>query len=143
MGILEEMVESGQPIRTVSPHDSVLDAVGEICRWHVRAVIVGSVVDPVGILCERDVLERLVLAGLDPAVTRVDRIMSKPVVCLPATSTAEEALAYMHEHRFHQVPVAGQEALLGVISASDLRRWAMVRQAIELDALTSYVTLGR
>jgi CBS domain-containing protein len=143
MSMLEDVIETGQPLRTVSPADSVLDAVNEMCRWHVRAVIVGSAVDPVGILCEHDVLERVVRPQRDAATTPVASVMSQPLVCLPASASPEDALGYMREHHLHQVPVAGEEALLGVVSATDLRRWAIERQRFDLDALMSYVMIGR
>jgi len=143
MSTLEDVIETGQPIRTVSPDDAVLEAVNEMCRWHVRAVIVGSAADPLGILCEHDVLDRVVRAGLDPATTKVASVMSTPLVCLPGSASSDEALTYMSEHRVHQVPVAGDEALIGIVSATDLRRWTLARRETDLSALTSYVMTGR
>jgi CBS domain-containing protein len=143
MGKLEDLLETNQPLRVVSADDSVLAAVNAMCRWHTRAVIVGSAADPVGILCERDVLDRVVRPQRDPATTRVASVMSAPLVCLPASASAEEALAYLDEHHLHQVPVTGEEALIGVVSASDLRRWALARRELDLDMLTSYVVMGR
>lgn len=142
MGTLADILDVGQAIRMVSPADSVLRAVDEMCRWHVRAVVVGSVADPVGILCERDVLERVVRQGIDPAIANVARVMTSPLVTLPASATPDEALAYMREHRLHQVPILGDEALIGVISATDLRHWAIMARERERDAFESYV-MGR
>jgi CBS domain-containing protein len=142
MGILEDVMETGQPLRIVAPEATVLAAVNEMCRWHVRAVIVGSAADPVGILCESDVLQRVVRPGLDPATTPVASVMTAPVVCLPARATPEEALTYMRERRLHQAPVTSDEALIGVVSASDLRRWTLARREIEVAALTCYVMTG-
>ncbi len=139
MSRLEDVIEMGLPMRVTSPDSSVLEAVNEMCRWHVRAVIVGSAVDSVGILCERDVLERVVLPQLDLRTTKVASVMTTPLVCLPASASPEEALAYMHEHKLHQVPVTGENAIIGVISATDLRRWALAMRELELDAFTSYV----
>ena len=140
---LEDIVETGQPIRMVPPDATVLEAVNEMCRWHVRAVVVGTAADPLGILCESDVLDRVVRPQLDAATTTVASVMTAPVVCLPAWATPEEALTYMRERRLHQVPVTGNEALIGVVSASDLRRWALATRDLEVEALTSYVTTGR
>ncbi len=142
MSILRDIIELGHPTRTVSPDAPVLDAVDEMCRWHVRAVVVGDEADPVGILCERDVLERVVRAHLDPATTKVGAVMSAPLVSLPESATPDDALEYLREHKLHQVPVAGDEALIGVVSATDLRRWALSQRELELAAFTSYV-MGR
>jgi len=129
-------------MRTVSPDDTILEAVEELCRWHVRAVIVGSPSNPLGILCERDVLERVVRPRRDPEGTTVSAVMTTPLVSLPASATPEEALLYMREVGVHQIPVAGDEAIIGVVSATDLRRWALRMREGEVRALTSYVMGG-
>jgi CBS domain-containing protein len=137
---IEDVIDMGQSIRTTSPQMTVREAVTDMCKWHVRALIVGDASDPIGILCERDVLERVIAAGLDPATTTVEQVMTSPLVCLPASSNAEEALEYMRNHRLHQVPVLGDEALIGMVSATDLRRWALESRDSEIRALRSYVT---
>jgi CBS domain-containing protein len=114
-----------------------------MCRWHVRALVVGDPDDPVGIVCERDVLERVILTGLDPRETKVADVMSTPVVSLPAHSGAEEALAFMRRHGVHQVPIQGDEALIGVVSRTDLMAWALRNREYEITTLTSYVVSGR
>lgn len=137
---IEDVIESGQCVRTISGRATVKQAAAEMCRWHIRALIVGDATDPVGILCERDVLERVVAKGLDPATTIVEQVMTSPLVCLPAGSTADEALDYMRAQRLHQVPIVGDEAIIGMVSASDLRRWALQSRDSEIRALRRYVT---
>lgn len=137
---IEDVIESGQCVRTISGRATVKQAAAEMCRWHVRALIVGDAADPIGIVCERDVLERVVAKGLDPGTTIVEQVMTAPLVCLPASSTADEALDYMHTHRLHQVPIVGDEAIIGMVSASDLRRWALENRESEIRALRRYVT---
>jgi len=139
MTVLEDLLELGQPMRTIPPEASVQEAVEELCRWHVRALVVGSATDPMGILCERDVIERVVRPGLVAGETTVASVMTAPLVCLPASASPEDALAYMRARRVHQVPIAGEEALLGVVSATDLRRWALAQRELEVMALESYV----
>ncbi len=137
---IEDLIESGQFVRTVSKRATVKHAAAEMCRWHVRALIVGDATDPIGILCERDVLERVVAEGLDPEETRVEEVMTAPIACLPASSTVDEALEYLHTHQLHQVPIVGDEAIIGMVSATDLRRRALESRESEIRALCHYVT---
>lgn len=157
MGTLEDVIASpdygyqrGQgaprvclPVRTTAPNATVLDAVEVMCRYHVRAVIVGEPSDPLGIVCERDILERVVLPQRDPATTLVVEIMTTPIFQLPLGCTPQDALDYLQLHHVHQVPVAGEEGLVGVVSSSDLRAWALRNLESEVDALISYVVFGR
>jgi len=49
MGTLADVLEPlGRPIRTTRPDATVLEAVEEMCRWHVRDLVIGDATDPVG-----------------------------------------------------------------------------------------------
>ena len=142
MGTLEDVISSPS-VRTTSPDATVLSAVEAMCRWHVRALVVGDPAEPLGIFCERDVLERVVLAGRAPATTLVGSVMTAPLFFLPLDCTPEDALTYLSHHRVHQVPIAREEALVAVVSSSDLERWALRNLEAQVQALTSYVMSGR
>ncbi len=139
MCMLRDVIETGPSVRTVRPDATVSEVVREMCKWNVRAVLVGDAVDPLGIICERDVLERVVIPHLDPQTTSVASVMTTPVVWLPATSSAEDALSYMHANGVHQVPVSGEESFIGLVSCSDLETWALRSKDSEITALMSYV----
>lgn len=139
METLKEIVEiTGRGVFTTTARATVMEAVELMCRQHVRALLVGDVGNPEGIISERDVLERIVLQNRDPYATRVELVMTAPLVSLPADSTASEALAFMRTHKVHQVPVVAEEAIVGVVSSTDLMRWATRAQEREIVALTEY-----
>jgi len=142
MGTLEDVISS-PAVRTTSADATVLSAVEAMCRWHVRALVVGDPSEPVGIFCERDVLERVVLVGREPATTLVGSVMTAPLHFLSLDCSPEDALTYLSEHRVHQVPIAREEGLVGVVSSSDLKRWALRNLEAQVQALTSYVMSGR
>ena len=48
------------------------------------------------------------------------------------------ALEFMRQHKLHQVPIVGDESLIGVLSSGDLMRWAAQAQAHEIQTLTEY-----
>ena len=64
--------------------------------------------------------------------------MTAPLVSLRDDATGSEALAFLHTHHVHQVPIVSDEAIVGVVSSSDLLRWATREQASEIRALTEY-----
>lgn len=139
MSTLRDIVEAtGRGVFATIPSATVIDAVDIMCKEHVRAVLVGDVANPLGILSERDVLERVVLERRDPETTRVEFAMTAPLISLPADATASEALAFMHTHKLHQVPIVSEEAIVGVVSSTDLMRWATREQEYEIRTLTEY-----
>ena len=118
MNTLREIVETtGRGVFATSPLAMIVDAVEVMCREHVRALLVGDVGNPLGIVSERDILERVILPNRDPA---------------------SEALAFMRTHRLHQVPIVTDEAVVGVVSSTDLMRWATREQEYEILALKEY-----
>lgn len=139
METLKEIVETtGRGVFTTTARATVMEAVELMCREHVRALVVGDVGNPEGIISERDILERIVLQNLDPLTTLVELVMSAPLVSLPADASASEALVFMRVHKVHQVPIVTEEAIVGVVSCTDLMRWATRTQEREIVALTEY-----
>lgn len=140
MNTLRDIIEetAGRGVYATARGALVIDAVELMCREHVRVLLVGEMANPEGIISERDILERIVLVNRDPHTTRVEAAMSAPLVFLPADATASEALAFMSTHRVHQVPIMSDEAVVGVVSSTDLMRWATREQECEIRALTEY-----
>jgi CBS domain-containing protein len=129
---------NGRPVCATDPQATVSQAIEHMCKNHVRALLVGELDDPIGILSERDVLERVLRTHLNPDDTPVESVMTTPLVSLPEDSAPAEALAFMCEHRLHQVPIVSEEAVIGVISSTDLLRWATHAQESEIRALQDY-----
>lgn len=139
MTTLREIVETnGRGVCATEPHAMVSEAVELLCQKHIRALLVGDSADPVGIICERDVMERVIRMNRNPRTTPVEAAMTTPLVSLPEDSTPSEALAFMREHKLHQVPIMSEEAVIGVVSSTDLMRWATRAQEDEIRALTDY-----
>jgi hypothetical protein len=42
----------------------------------------------------------------------------------------------------HQVPIEGDESLIGVVSSTELQRWALAARQLEIEAFVAYV-MGR
>jgi CBS domain-containing protein len=139
MHTLQQIVEmKGCAVHATQPTAMVIEAVEQMCRLHVRALVVGELDEPLGIIAERDVLERVVLRGLDPKNTPVEAAMTTPLFSLPADSPPSMALEFMRQHKLHQVPIVGDESLIGVLSSGDLMRWAAQAQEHEILTLTEY-----
>ena len=74
---------------------------------------------PIGIFTLIDLLERVTLAGrsLD---TPLGKVMSSPIVTLPSTATAADALGVLAERRVRQIAVIDGEKTIGLVSERDL-----------------------
>lgn len=75
----------------------------------------------VGIVTDRDITVRAIAAGLHPAITSVDLVMTEKVRwCSPAQSP-EEALQQMAAVQIRRLPVVdADERLVGIVALGDL-----------------------
>jgi CBS domain-containing protein len=104
-------------VTLVSPEDTVQNAARAIADIDSRFILVGVDERVVGILTIRDILIRLVAAGLDPTATPVSQVMSSFLFTCTEEDTAENVAERMAEHRIEQMPVLDEGGrLVGVIT---------------------------
>jgi len=97
--------------------DTVQNAARAIADIDSRFILVGVDERVVGILTIRDILIRLVAAGLDPTATPVSQVMSSFLFTCTEEDTAENVAERMAEHRIEQMPVLEEGGrLVGVIT---------------------------
>jgi CBS domain-containing protein len=95
-------------------------AVGTMSREHVSSIaIVDADRRPVGIFTLTDLLDRVVIPGLD-LITPVISVMTPAVGRLDELATAQDALSMMAQLGCHQVMITREGRLVGVISERDL-----------------------
>jgi len=139
MSTLADVVElNGRCVLATQSDARIIEAVEQMCHQHVRALLVGDLAEPIGIVCERDILERVILSHGDPDTMKVADAMTAPIVCLSVECTPDEALLFLRQHHLHQVPIIAEEAIIGIVSSSDLLRWATKEQEHLLRDLTDY-----
>lgn len=103
-------------VTLVPPEDTVQNAARAIADIDSRFILVGVDERVVGILTIRDILIRLVAAGLDPTATPVSQVMSSFLFTCTEEDTAEKVAERMAEHRIEQMPVLDEGGrLVGVI----------------------------
>jgi CBS domain-containing protein len=94
-----------------------------------------------GIFTERDVLRKLSLSGLNPAVTPVREMMTTPVELATLATGPGEALSTMLERHFRHLPVVDNSGkLLGMLSIRNLLEQRIGDLIQELQSLEQYVT---
>ena len=92
-------------VTLVPSEDTVQNAAQAIADIDSRVILVGVEDRVVGVLTIRDILIRLVVAGLDPTPTTVSQVMSSSLFTCTEEDTAESVAERMAEHRIEQMPV--------------------------------------
>lgn len=109
-------------VKTVRTDDSALDAVVKMNKFRIGSVIVTNNGRPVGIITERNILERIVEPRLDPSTVRAKDIMSSPVITIDPNAAVEEAAQIMARKHIKKLPVVDGGKIVGVVSTSDIVR---------------------
>ncbi|MBV8507606.1 MAG: CBS domain-containing protein [Alphaproteobacteria bacterium] len=104
-------------VTLVPSEDTVQNAARAIADIDSRVILVGAEDRVVGVLTIRDILIRLVAAGLDPTTTPVSRVMSSSLFTCIEEDDAESVAERMAAHHIEQMPVldAGGR-LMGMIT---------------------------
>ena len=108
-------------------------------RQRIGAIVVLDGTRLVGIFTERDVLRRVVGAGLDPKHSLVADVMSPGVITIGPEATIEQTMTIFTEKRCRHLPVLQGGAIRGVISIGDCVKAVIDEQKHEIDDLRRYI----
>ena len=135
---LAEIVSAKSPeTHTLTPDDLVSDAIDKMSNRNIGAlVIISEDKSVVGIFSERDLLNRVLVPGLDPKTTRISEVMTGEPICVETSMSVEEAMHKVTEKRIRHLPLVSAGKLQGLISSGDLTAWAVSAQKAEIDGLS-------
>lgn len=108
-----------QAITTAKPTDLVADAAKRMRERGIGALLVVEGNRLVGIFTERDALNRVLAAGLDPASTRLAEVMTAEPQTISPETPFRSALHLMYENGYRHVPVVVDGKPVGMVSARD------------------------
>ncbi|MFH1814175.1 MAG: putative nucleotidyltransferase substrate binding domain-containing protein [Pseudomonadota bacterium] len=104
---------------TLPPDTSIRDAATLMTEQRVSSVLIVSQGRLSGVVTDRDLRSRVVAQGTDTSRPLSDIATLRPLT-MDVRNPAFEALLLMTRHNIHHVPVTDGDALVGVITATDL-----------------------
>lgn len=124
MKALSEVADyMAQGIKSVSEDASIQEAGRLMAKFNIGSLLVVKKGEFVGILTDTDLARKGMTKGVNPEKTRVQSLMSSPIISIESTKTVEEAHALMKAKGIRHLPVTESGKIVGIVSLSDLIRY--------------------
>lgn len=119
-------------VYSIESDRTVLEAARFMMEHRIGALPVLSGDELIGIISERDIMNRVVAVGRQPGTTRVSEVMTARPRTVPSDETVENCLFLMREFGFRHLPICDGKNLKGLVSSRDI----LLRELAERDSDT-------
>jgi trk system potassium uptake protein len=116
-------------------------AVREMNVHNVETVIVTRAGEPVGIVTDSDILDKVVMKGEDSDQVYLKSIMTSPVVTLSTRGTVAQAIQLMRINQVKRLPITDSAGVIGLVTQQALAN--AVRTSVIEKTLSKYRTVIR
>ena len=137
---LRELLQhKGSKVYHIEPGATVMAASLMMREKKVGALLVIHDEKIVGILTERDILNRLVAESGNAEEVKVEEIMTAEVIAIGPSRTIREAMQVVTEKRLRHLPVVEDGRIVGMLSGGDLTRSIVAEEEGFIHTLYEYI----
>lgn len=105
---------------TVTPTASVTKVADIMVNEGVGSVIIIKEDEPVGIICERDLLEKVISSDMKPSEVTARDIMTQPLITTKPGTDMLDAMRTMIQNNIGHLPVVKNGKLMGIVTVQDV-----------------------
>ena len=142
MNTIEKLLDNNNEIWTISPDDTVFDAIKKMNEKSVGALPVVADEKLVGIISERDYARKVILEDRRSKDTKVKEIMTEHVYHVSPVQKIEECMSIMTERHIRHLPVVTDGKLSGMISLGDVVKYIISDQQFKIEQLEKDISWG-
>jgi len=132
--------EKGKNLHSISVDASIQEAIKQMVANRIGAILVEDEGQIVGIWTERDLLRNSILSDFDPQSSRIGDYMTKDLVTVDASENIYRIMDKILGLRFRHLPVEKEGQIIGLLSAGDVLKAALVEKIREFDRLNEMVS---
>jgi CBS domain-containing protein len=115
---------------SLDENETVVKAAKTMTENGVGALIVTRKSEPIGIITERDVLNKVVAAEKDPRKVKLSEVMSSPIKTIEYSARVGDAISMMIKYGIRRLGVVKDGRIVGLISQRSLYSSGSSRQVV-------------
>jgi CBS domain-containing protein len=125
-------------VPTISPDVTVKDAAVKMEKTDSGSLIVVDGVTALGIVTEKDIVQKVAAEGFDSAKVLVEDIMTSPLITIPSTSTVRQVSEAMRTFKVRKIVVMDEkEQIVGLVTSVELAKWCSAQNNYSDPALNA------
>jgi len=133
-----EVLERPSEIITIDHNSSIKEAAGKMFTNKVSCLIVNNDDGEfIGLVTERDIVNRVVASSMDTENTTIAQIMSTEIISCSPNTPSSEVREIMTINKIRHLPIIENGSVVGILSTRDL----MARQLLEDRAAAEEVAM--
>jgi len=138
--ITQFLAERSDPVWSVKPDDTVIDALRVMADKNIGALVVIADDRLVGIFSERDYARKVVLMGKSSSSVLIRDIMKSKTISITPSHTVEQCMQIMSDHKIRHLPILKDDKVVGMISIGDVVKLMIATQKLMIEQLQQYIT---
>ncbi len=140
MKVADILQKKGSQVFSVTRDTTVLDAIKLLSEKNIGALPVIEEGKLLGIFSERDYARKIILKGKTSNDTPVKEIMTENPYTVEPGQTLEDCMTIMSDRHIRHLPVMQDNAVVGMISVSDVVKAIIQAQRETIDHLKNYIS---
>ena len=108
---------------SISPDKYAYEAIEEMYKNNINALLVKNAKDYVGIITKTDWMVLVLKGECDPKSLTVSSLMTEIAYTIDRNETIAKACAMIDEYNIRHVPVTEDDCIVGMFSVKDLEKY--------------------
>ena len=131
--------QSQRAIYSVSPDDTIRQALEVMAFHNIGALLVLKEQKLVGIFSERDYARKVVLQGKSSNDAKVSEVMTSKLITIDTKHSIDQCMQIMTDNHIRHLPIVNDTQVMGLISIGDVVREMIAYQKSMIEQLQSYI----
>ncbi len=138
--VQELLKKRNSTIYQLAPSITVFEALQQLAKYEVGAMLVMDQGKLVGVMSERDYSRKVALQGRNSKTTLVADIMTRELITVGPQTRTRDCMTLMSQKKIRHLPVVDGRHILGMISIRDIMDDIIADHELTISQLTSYIS---